>query len=100
MTFIERIRMMNTPNPFPNEDGYDLWLRYPLIDNAERLAEYRTAIQRIVFPADSPTLIAARDELLRGLRGLLGIEISMQLGDEQGMLHISTLNNLPFSWET
>ncbi|MEO8397723.1 MAG: alpha-glucuronidase family glycosyl hydrolase, partial [Chloroflexota bacterium] len=60
----------------PNQDGYDLWLRYLLIDNAERLAEYRAAIQQINFTAIfSPTLIAARDELLRGLKGLLGIEI-------------------------
>ncbi|MEO8395767.1 MAG: alpha-glucuronidase family glycosyl hydrolase, partial [Chloroflexota bacterium] len=69
--------MMNQTSPLPNEDGYDLWLRYPLIDNAERLAEYRAAIQRIVFRADSPTLIVARDELLRGLRGLLGVEIPL-----------------------
>ncbi len=70
------------PQP-PNQDGYDLWLRYPLIDNAERLAEYRAAITQITFRADSPTLIAARDELLRGLRGLLGVSIPVVEPSEQ-----------------
>ena len=58
-----------------SEDGYDLWLRYRLVDDAERLAEYRAAITQIVFDATSPTLIAARDELVRGLSGLLGAAI-------------------------
>ena len=54
------------------EDGYDLWLRYRLVADAARLAEYRTAIQRLVVQGDSPTLRAARDELVIGLTGLLG----------------------------
>ncbi len=56
----------------PNEDGYDLWLRYRLVANADRLAEYRTEISRIVVSGQSPTIAAARDELAAGLRGLLG----------------------------
>ena len=37
----------------PNEDGYDLWLRYRLVANADRLAEYRTEISRIVVSGQS-----------------------------------------------
>ncbi|HVU12257.1 MAG TPA: alpha-glucuronidase family glycosyl hydrolase, partial [Phototrophicaceae bacterium] len=66
--------MMARPAP---EDGYELWLRYPQVDNAERLAEYRAAIQQIYFFAHTPTLVAARDELLRGLSGLLGQPIPL-----------------------
>ena len=29
------------PSQEANEDGYDLWLRYRLVTNASRLAEYR-----------------------------------------------------------
>ncbi|MBI1257817.1 MAG: alpha-glucuronidase [Chloroflexi bacterium] len=68
---------MHMPSPLPNEDGYDLWLRYRLIADPDRLAEYRAAIQQIFFPATTPTLIAARDELLCGLSGLLGQPISL-----------------------
>ena len=58
--------------PPPNEDGYDLWLRYRLVSNASLLADYRATITRLVVVGDSPTLRAARDELSTGLRGLLG----------------------------
>ena len=54
------------------EDGYDLWLRYPRVAEAARLAEYRAAAAQLVVGGDSPTLRAARDELVTGLTGLLG----------------------------
>ena len=60
------------PSAARAEDGYDLWLRYRLVADAARLAEYRAAIRRLVVEGDSPTLRAARDELVTGLTGLLG----------------------------
>src|SRR6184192_4565872 len=57
------------------EDGYDLWLRYRLVGDAGRLAEYRAALTHLVVGGDSPTLRAAHDELEHGLRGLLGADI-------------------------
>jgi alpha-glucuronidase len=54
------------------EDGYDLWLRYRPIADAARLAEYRAAAAYVVMEGSSPSLQAARDELMTGLRGLLG----------------------------
>jgi alpha-glucuronidase len=54
------------------EDGYDLWLRYPRVSDPARLAEYRAAATQIVVAGDSPSLRAARDELVSGLTGLLG----------------------------
>ncbi len=64
----------------PSEDGYDLWLRYRLVADAPRLAEYRAAISAIYIDGDSPTLQAARDELTRGLTGLLGRTIPVSQG--------------------
>src|SRR5882672_5273543 len=59
------------------EDGYDLWLRYrPLDDTAQ--ARYAPLARGIVAPRSSPTLEAARAELQRGLRGLLGTEPPLQ----------------------
>jgi alpha-glucuronidase len=61
-----------TPLAARAEDGYDLWLRYRLVADAARLAEYRRALGCLVVDGDSPTLRATRDELVTGLTGLLG----------------------------
>jgi alpha-glucuronidase len=53
------------------EDGYELWLRYRCLADPRALEADRAAITEVVMPAASPTARAARDELLRGLRGLL-----------------------------
>jgi alpha-glucuronidase len=62
----------------PDEDGYDLWLRYRRVDDAARLREYRRALAALVVEGDSPTLRAARDELMRGLTGLLGAAVPLE----------------------
>ena len=52
------------------EDGYDLWLRYQPV--AEGGKAYRKAAAQIVSPENaSETMTLARDELARGLEGLL-----------------------------
>jgi alpha-glucuronidase len=64
-----------TPAAVPTavvEDGYDLWLRYRSIADSPLLAEYRTAVRYVVFEDSTPTLLAAREELVSGVRGLLG----------------------------
>jgi len=53
------------------EDGYDLWLRYRPVDKAY-LGKYRAEAAALVTAGRSPTMRAARDELSRGLSGLLG----------------------------
>jgi alpha-glucuronidase len=37
------------------EDGYELWLRYPLVTNAARLAQYRSALTGLHAAGDSAT---------------------------------------------
>jgi alpha-glucuronidase len=78
------------------EDGYDLWLRYPPVSGAQ-LAEYRAAATELVAPAGgSPTLEAARAELARGVRGLLGREPqSATRVTQDGALVIGTPRSLP-----
>lgn len=60
-----------------NEDGYDLWLRYKLIDNPAVLANYQAAISQIVMGNMSPTLLIARNELASALENLLGKPIAI-----------------------
>jgi len=54
------------------EDGYRLWLRYDRVSDAQQLRTYQSAIMAVNFEGDSPTLKVAREELRRGLTGLLG----------------------------
>jgi alpha-glucuronidase len=54
------------------EDGYDLWLRYRTIEAGETRAAYDARVVQIVAPSGSPTLQAARKELIEGVSGLLG----------------------------
>jgi len=63
--------------PRPAEDGYDLWLRFRLVTAAGRLREYRSALSHVVMEGDTPTLRVARNELVAGLRGLLGTQIPL-----------------------
>jgi len=58
--------------PALGEDGYRFWLRYdPVPDQALR-EQYRRQCRELVVLGRSEVLDAARDELLRGLKGMLG----------------------------
>ena len=73
------------------EDGYELWLQYRLVTDAVRLAEYRVAIRRLVVEGDSsPSLRVAREELVRGLTGLLGRPLDVSPTVANGTLVIGT----------
>lgn len=58
--------------PARAEDGHELWLRYRLVPDSARLAEYRALVRVVSLSGTSPTAAAARAELLRGGRELLG----------------------------
>jgi alpha-glucuronidase len=74
------------------EDGYDLWLRYPLISNAALLAQYRAAITGVIVWGSTPNDRPTRDELSRGLRGLLGAEVPVASGiDRDGLVVAATM---------
>jgi alpha-glucuronidase len=61
----------------PDEDGYELWLRYRLLRHPAPLARYREQLRSVVPLAANPTLEAAARELCRGLSGLLGSDIGV-----------------------
>src|SRR5215471_16758046 len=52
------------------EDGYELWLRYHPVE-ARAQAQYRPFATALVPRGAGAALTAARNELLRGLGGLL-----------------------------
>lgn len=59
------------------EDGYHLWLRYDKIDDKNLLEQYRSFISSIEFANSSLTTLAAKDEMLNGLQGLLDKKITV-----------------------
>ena len=60
-----------------DEDGYELWLRYAPVDDADILAAYRAALTQVVLEPSSPTLLAAHEELRLALPKLLGQPVPM-----------------------
>ena len=59
----------------PDEDGYELWMRYRPVSDAARRDGYRRALTHLLVQGESPTLSAAREELASGLGGLLGTPV-------------------------
>jgi alpha-glucuronidase len=81
--------------PATAEDGYELWLRYRPVETAW-LEPYRGAVTHIVVEGSTPTLDAARLELVRGLSGLLGIGLPIERGvTGPGALVIGTPRSSP-----
>jgi alpha-glucuronidase len=75
------------------EDGYDLWLRYRPLPAAETKA-YAPHLTSIVA-ADSPILTVARQELQRGVSGLLGRDLPAATLIGDGALVIGTPTEQP-----
>jgi alpha-glucuronidase len=64
------------PSALLAEDGYRLWLRYDTIADASLRRAYADAITGIVVAENpTPVVASARDELVTGLRGLLGADV-------------------------
>jgi alpha-glucuronidase len=72
------------------DNGYDLWLKYKLVTDSARLAEYQNSISSIVISDTSKTCQIIRDELKRGLGGLLGKNIEFSSSLENNCLVVGT----------
>jgi alpha-glucuronidase len=57
------------------ENGYRLWLRYDKIKNQTIYNGYRARLSQLIFTGQSPVLNTARQELQKGLSGLLDIRL-------------------------
>jgi alpha-glucuronidase len=72
------------------EDGYDLWLRYQPVE-AQWQGRYAGSATALVGDAPSPTLRVARDELRRGIEGLLSTSLPNRSGvDGDGTIVFGT----------
>ena len=84
------LALLGVARPARAETGYDLWLRYAPIENAERRAEYRAAFRSIVIPLrmqNSPVVV----ELELASRRMLGSSVPFsQTGVDDGALVVGT----------
>jgi len=77
--------------PARAESGYDLWLRYAPVENAERRAAYLSAVKSIVVPTRTPTGAVIRAELQRGLSRMLAVPVTAREGvEEDGAVVVGT----------
>ena len=76
------------------EDGYELWLRYAPVTNAQRATEYKTQIKALAIYSNSATMQAATEELNRGLSGLLKKKIPLS---KTGNVIIGSAQNVAIS---
>ena len=61
------------------ENGHDAWLRYAPIDDPQLRAHYEGVLPAVVVTfGDSEVVRAARGELIRGVRGMLGRTLRME----------------------
>ena len=67
------------------EDGYELWLRYPRINDSVKLEKYNSQVYGLLYTGNSKTVLAAKEEMIKGLSGLLDkklIEVNEIKNDE------------------
>ena len=76
------------------EDGYRLWLRYDPLP-AESSRAYRARVASVVAQGNSPTLDAARAELVNGLTGLLGHDVPSASEVSGGAVVVGTPRSSP-----
>jgi len=78
------------------EDGYRLWLRYDLMQDAAKRKEYSSLIKYFVVEKTSPTLEVAEKELSLALAGLLGLKTSSTKDvQESGAIVLGTSDTSP-----
>lgn len=57
------------------EDGYELWLRYPPVENEVQSEHIKSLFNKVVIKDTSPTYAVIKDELGRAAKGLINKEI-------------------------
>jgi alpha-glucuronidase len=69
---------LNSSSALQAESGYDAWLRYSPIDDKDAKERYAALPASVVMLGDSELLVSAGDELVRGVRGMLGRTLRME----------------------
>src|SRR5215203_2366415 len=63
------------PGHLAAETGYEAWLRYPAIHKVATRGSYRVLPRNVVKLGSGLILDSAQSELIRGVHGMLGVEL-------------------------
>ncbi len=78
------------------ETGYELWLRYKPIENIQLLQSYQKNTKAFVVTGSSATINIIKEELTRGIHGLLQKNISINnTVNQDGTVIAGTLQSSP-----
>jgi alpha-glucuronidase len=76
--------------PSFGDDGYRLWQRYELVQDASRLSSYRKQVRQVTVAGQSPTLEVVRRELRLALPSMLGRPVPDAAAPAKGTLVLGT----------
>ena len=77
------------------ESGYELWLRYHLIEDVALKRYYQIKNSSIVFTARTQKQLVAKTELYNGLKGLLGFTIQETHDVKDNCLLVGNVESSP-----
>jgi alpha-glucuronidase len=80
------------------ESGYDAWLRYVPLDDTTAQRD-RVALNTVTLLGDSEVLRSARQELIRGVQGMLGRTLREEPKPSRDGVVIGTADQLPKEWQ-
>jgi alpha-glucuronidase len=82
--------------PVAAETGYEAWLRYAPVAEAAVRERYAGLPAAVTAFGDSAVIASAREELVRGIRGMLGrtLRVESRLPDEAAIV-LATIAGLP-----
>lgn len=86
--------MLFTLTTLKADDGYQLWLKYQLVSDQQKLTSYRNLIKGWIVENNMPSGEVVRKELQNGLSGLLGqpmLEVKANTSD--GIVIVGTINS-------
>lgn len=83
------------PAPAAGESGYRLWLRYTAVDAPELRDAYRRQLSDVLVDMTSATGTIVREELRRGLHGLLAADVPSASAVAPGTLLVGSLATSP-----
>ena len=89
--------MLNIDPDMPKEDGYELWLRYRLVDDPDRIIQYCEAIRNVVILGESEKADIIRSEIANALPALLGHSIPISTQLKPYSLVVGTVQKLEIS---
>ena len=78
------------------ESGYELWLRYHLIEDVALKRYYQIKNSSIVFTARTQKQLVAKTELYNGLKGLLDFTIQETHDVKDNCLLVGNVDSFPF----